>query len=72
MRWVANQINKLPSPIRHAAVTLGVLEAGIVVNAFVGAYTWPDIKTAAVAVPVAAFVGFIRWAQAELATNVSS
>lgn len=62
MKWLLTQINSLPSPVRHALLTLFVLEGSILVNGFAGAEQWPDIKTAALAIPAALAVGLIRWA----------
>ena len=58
-----NWFNNLPSPVRHAVITLAASELVLVANAFVGVTSLNDVKVAAGGVMVAAIACAARWLQ---------
>ena len=70
MKWLATQINALPSAWRHALFALLASELLVAANGFAGATTLADLKVAAGGVLVALVVGLARWAQQALSAPV--
>lgn len=64
---IANFIDQLPSPWRHALIALAASELLIVANAFAGTTSLNDVKAAAGGLVVALIAGVARWLQQTLA-----
>lgn len=69
MKTIMTWIDDLPSPWRHALITLAVTEAGVAVNAFAGATTYNDLRLAVIGLPLALIVAGVRWAQQQVAQS---